>query len=722
MDDPIHQRANPSTGVTLTTPWVGEATSAAEQFGYAMDLGVAFNASTQPITGLTAVHRLWNSSTIDFVEALAGSEALKTAIREGYSDQGIRFYALANTVSGRTTPVHAYTKAGKHRLATVSAAPALVKSGWKFERVAFHVPMDTVAPAPKPTSPIPAPNPDLPPVETSVSAGSVAVGTAAYPVPSNAVYVAPGGHDNNAGTVASPFKTIQKGVATTPVGGTVVVRGGIYRETVTITRAVTVQNYPKETVWLDGSTPVSGWVKDSNAWRKSGWTSRFDSSPTYTQGAADNTAADWKFINTDYPMAAHPDQVFVNGTPLQQVKSRSLVKLGTFVLDQQTSELFIGSDPNGKTVEASTIVKAITIRGDNSTVRGIGIRRYSPSVFHIASVTIEAAGVTVENVAVANSATTGLSVQRENAKLNQVSIINSGMLGIHGRFADNLKMVKVLASGNNAERFNIAPVAGGVKLGASRGVSVVESSFSGNYGHGFWEDVSVYNSVFRQSAFNDNVGAGLFLEISAKAVVGDNTFARNRDFGIKVNNTSNVKIWNNTFIGSKRPVYIVQDARRNTNKFDQAVDPRISFPDPEMPWTLGPVVIRNNVVANASPSSDCLLCVEDYSWSMSGAQMGVSANSNVYGRSEASRPAWLSIWSRADVNRNPYVFTSLKELKAAAGQESRGREFVGSSVVDANLDLTPSLTTQAKDIAEALPADVAAAIGRPTGSRHIGRW
>ena len=120
-------------------------------------------------------------------------------------------------------------------------------------------------------------------------------------------------------------------------------------------------------------------------------------------------------------------------------------------------------------------------------------------------------------------------------------------------------------------------------------------SFSGNYGHGFWEDMSVYNSVFRQSDFSDNIGTGLFLEISARVIVGDNTFARNGEFGIKVNNTSNVKIWNNTFVGNGRPLNIVQDSRRNTNRYDQAVDQRIAWPDPEMPWTLGPVTIRNNV-------------------------------------------------------------------------------------------------------------------------------
>ena len=203
----------------------------------------------------------------------------------------------------------------------------------------------------------------------------------------------------------------QPGLATAPTGGTVVVRAGTYRETVTISKTVTLQNYPNEAVWLDGSQAVTGWVADGSTWRKDGWTQRFDHSPTYTQGAADSTTPDWQFVNTStYPMAAHPDQVFIDGAPQQQVKSKSLVTAGTFYLDESTSKLYVGSNPSGKSVDASTIIKAINVRAANSVVRGIGIRRFSPSVFHIAAVTIEQPGVKFENVVVADSATTGLSV------------------------------------------------------------------------------------------------------------------------------------------------------------------------------------------------------------------------------------------------------------------------------------------------------------------------
>ncbi|MFT3832716.1 MAG: right-handed parallel beta-helix repeat-containing protein [Micropruina sp.] len=724
MDDPLFQRLNPGTGATLVTPWSDEAKTAASQYGYTTDLGSPFTASNVSASGLTAVHRLWNASTIDFTDALAGSSAFTKARSAGYVDQGVRYYALSSAVSGRTQPINSYVKNGKHRLATAETGKTLTSSGWTLDGVAFYAPATSAAPAPAPApttpAPAPAPAPADPPT-TSGSAGSVAIGSADYGAPSSAIYVSTGGNDSNSGTAGSPVKTINRGVALAPTGGTVVVRGGVYRESVTISKQVTLQNYPKEAVWMDGSTPVTGWVADGSTWRKDGWTTRFDHSPTYTQGAPDSSQPYWQFVNqSTYPMAAHPDQVFVNGSPLQQVKSKSLVKDGTFYLDEGSSKLYLGSNPAGKAVDASNTIKALSIRAANTVVRGIGIRRYSPSVFHMAAVTVEQPGVRLENVVIADSATTGLSIQRENAQLNQVTISGSGMLGIHGRYADNLKITRVLATKNNDEHFNIAPVSGGLKIGMSRGVSVSDSSFSGNFGHGFWEDMSVYNSVFRQSDFSDNVGTGLFLEISAKVIVGDNTFARNKEFGIKVNNTSNVQVWNNTFVGNGRPLNIVQDDRRNTNPSDQAVDKRISWPDPEMPWTLGPVTIKNNVVADSTTDANCMLCVEDYSKKKSAEQMGIVANGNVYGRPSASRPTWLVVWSKGA--GNPGVYTTLSAFKSATGQESRGREYVGASIVDSKLSLTSSVKSAAADIAEALPSNVATAIGQPAGSRTLGHW
>lgn len=553
------------------------------------------------------------------------------------------------------------------------------------------------------------------------SAGADSVGSASYIPASGAVFAAPWGSDAASGSAAAPVRTVTRAVALAPSSGTVVLRGGTYHEQVTLTKTVTIQNSPGEVVWMDGSKVVDGWVKDGSRWRHDGWTTRFDHSPTYTRGAPDSTSKDWQFVNTDLaPMAAHPDQLWIAGVRQNQAAFLSKTRPGDFYLDEATSRLYVGSDPSGKEVSAATITQALNIRAPGVVIRGIGIRRFSPSVWHMAAVVVEKPNAVLENVVVSEMATTGISVLAANVTLRKVTVQWSGMLGIHNRYADNLVYDRVRTTYNNVERFNLAPVSGGVKIAQTRGVTVTNSSFSDNFGHGFWEDMSVYNTVVRSSNFNANVGDGLFLEISARAVVVDSLFMNNGLDGIKINNVSNARVWNNTFIGNARSIWLAQDNRRNTNRSDAAVDPRVAWPDPEMPWQLQDITLRNNVIGLPKTSTNCILCVEDYSYSKSAEAMRISLNGDVYNRSSATSPQWTAIWSRGA--GNPAVYTSLNSFRSGTGQEARGREYVGSAIVDAAGALNSPVQNASGDIALPLPSDLASLIDRPVGSTRLGAW
>lgn len=729
MSAPIYQRINPTTGANLVTPWKPEADTAATQYGYTLDWGTPFTVSVSPAAGLVPVQRLYHAANTDFTWAIAGSPELEAAKRSGYVDQGVGYYALPTAVTGATQPVQVYVKGTHQRLAVAARAAELTGAGWTLQRVAFHVPAPAAAPVPSPSpttaTPTPTPTPTTatpyPAARTLYAPGASAVGSASFAVPAGALYVATTGSDTNAGTQSAPLRTIARALALVPDGGTIVLRAGVYGESLTLTRPnVTLQNYPGEQAWLDGSRQVTGWVPDGSRWRVDGWTNRFDHSPTYTKGAPDSTQPNWQFVNPAYPMAPYPDQVFVNGAPQRQVASLAQLVAGTFYLDESTSRLYLGTDPTGKRIDASVLFKAMSIRASGVKVRGIGVRRYAPSVWHMGAITVEAPSVRFENVTITDSATTGLSVLNRDVTLERLTVRGSGMLGVHGRFADNLTMRSSLVTANNTERFNHAPNAGGVKLGQTRGVTVKDSAFTRNDGTGFWEDMSCYNSVFSGNAFTDNLENGLFLEISAKATVADNLFTRNRGFGVLVNNTSNVNIWNNAFAGNNRPFNLVQDNRRNVNKSDPAVDPRIAWPDAEMPWTLGPVTVRNNVVGAPSASANCQLCVEDYSQQMSAEQMRVSSDANMYQRNDTSSPRWIAVWERAGTTA-PFVFTRLADLTKATRQEVRGREFVGTPVLDSAGRTLSSIQGLASSLAEPMPSQIAAAIGWTTGTKALGK-
>ncbi len=75
------------------------------------------------------------------------------------------------------------------------------------------------------------------------------------------------GNDSSSGTVDAPWATIRKAVASLQPGDTVLVRGGIYRESITINingtadQRVTIQAYPDETPILEGTRAITGWTQ-----------------------------------------------------------------------------------------------------------------------------------------------------------------------------------------------------------------------------------------------------------------------------------------------------------------------------------------------------------------------------------------------------------------------------------------------------------------------------
>ena len=90
-------------------------------------------------------------------------------------------------------------------------------------------------------------------------------------------YVSPGGNDAHTGLGPEndkAMKTIQAALNRLEPGDTLVIRGGVYRETVvfpksgTSQKPLTVQNYNGEKVVVSGCEPLDGWTKhDDNIWK-----------------------------------------------------------------------------------------------------------------------------------------------------------------------------------------------------------------------------------------------------------------------------------------------------------------------------------------------------------------------------------------------------------------------------------------------------------------------
>ena len=348
-------------------------------------------------------------------------------------------------------------------------------------------------------------------------------------------------------------------------GDTIGVLGGTYHQSATIyTDHLTIRAVGKRPAVLDGASRVSGFAQQGSVWVKYGWNAQFDHSPSFTAGQPDGTGA-WQWINPAHPMAAWPDQVWIDGDRLAQVADASQVGPGRFAVDYTNHELIVGNDPSGRLVEASTLSKALAIRGSYVTIDGLDVVRYADSIPTLGAVTIERPHTVLENMNINCNATSGLLVSADYARIRHSRISRNGLIGIHGSGAYHLRLDHDQVNRNNVEHFNQAPVAGGVKMTQTRHMWIGNSVFSDNRGTGIWTDQSTYDATIVNNVVTGNTGHGINLEISDTALVANNLIARNSMMGVQANDTGNVMIWNNDLLANSRPVNIVQDQRLASN-------------------------------------------------------------------------------------------------------------------------------------------------------------
>lgn len=579
----------------------------------------------------------------------------------------------------------------------------------------------TTTSAPTPTSPSEStstPSPASTTTQTVSTAASVAagagadpVGTASYPVPANAYFVATNGSDSNPGTLLAPWATLHHAVTAAPNGATIVVRAGTYHDSVVFPygKQLTIQNFPDEAVWLDGSQPVTGWTQSGGVWAHSGWTFAPDS----TDPTAGNTTPGWQMVNPAHPMAAHPDEVFYDGNQLQQVGSLDEVQPGTFYVDTANQTLYLGSDPTGHLVEASTLTEAIYINGGTgSIVRGIGIRRYATPIERYGTVKAFADDVTLENLVVADNAVRGIGVQGTDVTLSHDTVTDNGQLGIGAYQSDGLHVLDSVIDDNNTQQFNVAPEAGGMKLSSCRDIVLDGNVVTANLASGIWVDESSYDATITRNDVEQNVGNGIQIEISGFATIADNLVVANAESGVQVDEANDVNVWNNLLDDNAIDLDVIDGPRVASNPSTPGHDSR--YPDdPNVTWIVRDIVVRNNVLADATGPE--MWRVDDSSHMSTAAEM-VSADYDAFYRTMSADPATFVTWANYGSSPPVLAFANLSSFVRSTGQEAHGLAVDGAAsdpFVDAATWLPAPVVTAAGD---PLSPAVAAALGLPAGA------
>lgn len=572
---------------------------------------------------------------------------------------------------------------------------------------------------PPPTTPPPTttPPPIVPAPAPTGSRGSVAVGSANYGVPAGAIFVDVNrGSDSNAGALASPMKTLKAAVTKIPSGGarTFVLRGGVYHESVTVdaSRSATVQNYPGEAVWFDGSVPLTGWTQSGTRWIYRGWKAEFSS-----MMGADQAFKDW-FLNQNR-MAANPDLLFIDGTQQAQVATVGEVVGGKFHVDYGTDTVTIGTNPAGKEVRASDLRQALFLSGKNSVVQGVGVRRYANGYEVKGAVRVINTGGIVRNVIVNDVATFGVTVSGSNKTIDRVTIQRAGMTGLGGHLADNSTVTNSVLSSNNHERFKDAPEAGGMKFTASRTMVVNNNEANNNVGaSGIWFDVSSHNVKVVNNTANGNSKYGIAIEISGHGIVANNQ-AVGGEAGIILFNTNDWKVFNNE-VGSNTlfGIKLAQDERRQSQlgSFPYARDPRVTTVDPTVTWLNQNIQLSNNVFGLGNRNNSHIYALDGRTrravdtWN-------VTINGNLFNAKKvASTDATMVAWGKGD-NVTLERYETPAALAAAKNTGWKNAQLTTFKTLSA---MSGDKSTYAAT-AVPIPADVAAATGRLTqGERVLG--
>lgn len=559
--------------------------------------------------------------------------------------------------------------------------------------------------------------PTTTPPATSPLRGSVPVGQASYPVPSGAVFVATNGNDANVGSQASPKRTVAAAVAKAPNGGTVVVRGGTYHEGgVEVYKPLSIQAYPGEAVWFDGSVPVTGWTQQGSVW-KAPWSVKWDHSASYTTGVNDPD-----FIDPAYPLAAWPDQLFVDGRQLQQVSNTGTVGAGQFAVDYANNQIITGSNPAGHEMRGSDLKRLVTVGSPDVNLRGFGIRRYANAIPSQGLIFIARQRDLVENVVLEDFATTGISMTSDGKNgagtINHVTVRRAGLTAMGGQMADNGRIMNSLIADGNTQHFTPFPATAGVKITRTKNITFDNNELTNNYNAtALWTDEATIGvKAIRNRITNPNNDgfAGIQLELTSNGVIADNVVQGTRR-GLYLYDSEHLRAVNNTIWDSQvADISVFQDFRREANASHNGHDPRNPIPDPNNTWISSDVHLRNNVFGTDSLFCHFQLYSLDLNQTYTSSQMIAEATGNVFETKDANSPTLIG-WGRLDKQVTQYNDLS-------AWQNDVGRGWVNKTY--------PAGTSvqQAQSIASgmthgvSLDSDIASLIGQTAGSKHIGAY
>lgn len=548
--------------------------------------------------------------------------------------------------------------------------------------------------------------------------------TAIYTPPTSATkYVSNDGSDSaNGDSVAAPYKTICKAIASTGAGGSIILRGGVYREGsggdggcggYKVGKKINIQSYKDERAWVKGSLIANNWQADgANRWKTS-WPYLSNLESTVPEANRDA-------IGPSNPLGGDAAMVFINGMSLKQVGSLAAVTTGTFYADRSSKTLHIGTNPSGNTVEATAFPRFIyfTSSATGSTVSGVGFAQFGSSwnqSTNPGALLLQAESIKLDNTVFSQNAAWGVAMISGKQTLRNSVLSYNGHDGVLGNRMDGSVLENNVFDRNNTEKLgteacSASCTAAGVKIAHSDGLTIRNNTFSNNSGYGFWCDLTCQNLTFVNNTSHSNSKAGIFYEVSSVAIIASNLIYDNKTSGIRIAGSDRVRIYNNTLVNNGV----------NANGLESAIgiydDTRAPEPYGQargVTWNTSQVEIVNNLMAynTASPFIDIRKSAQ-----VSAESMISKMSSNAYYRKSTSQPS-IVIRRAGASQTNATTLSAAVNAKIESSQsisnDTNGALFTGKAYA---VDSSSAVYQRA----ETIPADILSAIGNPAGPYSIG--
>lgn len=512
-------------------------------------------------------------------------------------------------------------------------------------------------------------------------------------------FVSPDGNLEKSGRLLSEPTTIESAIQKVKTGDAIVLRGGVYRTgNLIFNQGITIQPFENERPIFKGTFIADKWENLGNGLWTTSWSLLFPSKPDdwWRRNREGKQTPLYRFNN---------DMVFVDGKFLQAVGWEGHVDENTYFIDYDAGIVYIGTDPTNHTIEItafnSAIIRTIKdIRGNKSdgigpTIRGITFTQYAYRAIEIEGKDPEGlsaeqnhgkdvVGSTFENCTISFCSRVAGYFRGDKMVIRHCKVSDTSTEGVYILSSSDVLLEKNIFTKNNIERITgYYPAAVKIFNQCYRVTCNDNLVIDLPYSNGIWYDVGNVDGVFINN-WVEGVGSnqkefsidqpwpsdnGFFFEISKGAICAGNVFV-NCDHGIWVLNSSNVHIYNNTFINSTACI------ARNTRS--AAGDHFGWHPStgPDVDQREGHIFVNNLLFENENFSRPLL-----YVWQPSSLCEKLNKpqlsqlDYNTYVQSPKTKNAPLIWWSPVNNDKCRESFTLLDGLRKLHPEFSQHSEF-----------------------------------------------